>query len=99
MSVSRDKIAASKKKGMWMGGVPPLGYDAPTDPSTRALVINEHEAETVRLIFARYLELRCVAKLAESLDRDGLRSKALDDPARGGALAACRSAAARCCIC
>jgi DNA invertase Pin-like site-specific DNA recombinase len=36
----RDKIAASKRKGMWMGGKPPLGYDPPTDPTTRALVIN-----------------------------------------------------------
>src|SRR4029077_6028994 len=49
----RDKIAASKKKGMWMGGVPPLGYDA----SARTLVINSAEAETVRCIFTLYREL------------------------------------------
>ncbi len=48
----RDKIAASKAKGMWMGGVPPLGYDA----EGRTLVINPGEAETVRAIFRRYLE-------------------------------------------
>jgi len=44
----RDKIAASKKKGMWMGGIVPLGYDA----SERTLVVNAAEAETVRCIFA-----------------------------------------------
>jgi site-specific DNA recombinase len=49
----RDKIAASKKKGMWMGGNVPLGYDA----SERTLVINPAEAETVRRIFALYLDL------------------------------------------
>ncbi len=45
----RDKIAASKKKGMWMSGNLPLGYDTPIDPKTRALVINLEEAETVRI--------------------------------------------------
>ena len=49
----RDKIAASKKKGMWMGGYPPLGYDV----KDRKLVVNEAEAETVRSIFRRYQEL------------------------------------------
>ena len=48
----RDKIAASKQKGMWMGGNVPLGYDA----SERILVINATEAETVRRIFALYLD-------------------------------------------
>jgi site-specific DNA recombinase len=52
----RDKIAASKKKGMWMGGNVPLGYDA----SERTLVINSAEAETVRCIFDLYRELGCV---------------------------------------
>ena len=47
----RDKIAASKKKGMWMGGVPPLGYDPPPDPKVRALAVNTLEAETVRKLF------------------------------------------------
>ena len=42
----RDKIAASKAKGMWMGGTLPLGYDAPTDQMTRALVVNVEEAST-----------------------------------------------------
>src|ERR1700751_1186213 len=49
----RDKIAASKKKGMWMGGLPSLGYDV----KERKLVVNEAEATTVRHIFQRYLQL------------------------------------------
>ena len=48
----RDKIAASKARGMWMGGNLPLGYDLPAE-GRRALVVNEAEAETVRAIFAR----------------------------------------------
>jgi site-specific DNA recombinase len=49
----RDKIAASKKKGMWMGGNVPLGYDV----KDRKLIVNEPEAGTVRMIFRRYAEL------------------------------------------
>ena len=71
----RDKIAASKAKGMWMGGNLPLGYDAPTDRATRALVVNAPEAETVRLIFDRYLDLRSVHALVRWLDEQGIRSK------------------------
>ena len=67
----RDKIAASKKKGMWMGGNVPLGYDA----SERTLVINPAEAETVRRIFALYRELGCVRRVKEEADRLGLRTK------------------------
>ena len=67
----RDKIAASKKRGMWMGGFPPLGYD----PDGRTLVVNEKEARIVRHIFARYLELRSVHVLARELDAEGIRSK------------------------
>ena len=55
----RDKIAASKKKGMWMGGQPPLGYDV----KDRKLVVNAAEAETVRHIFRRYVELESVRLL------------------------------------
>ena len=55
----RDKIAASKAKGMWMGGNLPLGYDLPA-AGRRALVLNEAEAEIVRTIFADYLELGSV---------------------------------------
>jgi site-specific DNA recombinase len=67
----RDKIAASKKKGMWMGGVTPLGY-AITD---RKLVIVPEEAETVRQIFRRYRELGSVRLLKQNLDQQGIRSK------------------------
>lgn len=72
----RDKIAASKAKGMWMGGNLPLGYDTPTDLATRALVVNEAEAETVRLIFSRYLELSSVNLLERWLHDQDIRSKA-----------------------
>jgi DNA invertase Pin-like site-specific DNA recombinase len=71
----RDKIAASKKKGMWMGGVLPLGYDAPADGSNRALVVNPLEAETVRRIFQAYLDLGSVSALEAHLDDAGVRSK------------------------
>jgi site-specific DNA recombinase len=67
----RDKIAASKKKGMWMGGPVPLGYDL----SNRRLVINPAEAETVRTIFTRYLVLRSVTDLQIELERTGFRTK------------------------
>jgi len=67
----RDKIAASKKKGMWMGGNVPLGYDA----SERTLIVNPAEAETVRRIFALYRELGCVRRVKEEADRLGLSTK------------------------
>jgi site-specific DNA recombinase len=68
----RDKIAASKKKGMWMGGQPSLGYDV----RDRKLVINEAEATTVRMIFRRYAELKSVRDLKAELDAAGIVSKA-----------------------
>ena len=67
----RDKIAASKQKGMWMGGLVPLGYDV----HERRLAINQSEAETVREIFRRYLALGSVRLLMEDLNRRGIRSK------------------------
>lgn len=67
----RDKIAASKRKGMWMGGTVPLGYDL----RDRHLVINPDEADQVRLLYRLYLELRCVHRLKRELDRRGIRSK------------------------
>ena len=67
----RDKIAASKQKGMWMGGLVPLGYEV----HERRLSVNQSEAETVREIFRRYLELGCVRLLMEELNRRGIRSK------------------------
>jgi site-specific DNA recombinase len=67
----RDKIAASKRKGMWMGGVPPLGYEV----RERRLVVNPTEANTVRYIYERYLELGCVRQLRKELDEREIVSK------------------------
>ncbi len=67
----RDKIAASKRRGMWMGGVVPLGYDV----RDRKLIINEQEAETVRHVYNQYLVLKSVQVLKKHLDALGLRSK------------------------
>ena len=67
----RDKIAASKQKGMWMGGTPPLGYDL----RDRHLVVNKAEAETVRLIFRLYIGLKTLRRVKEELDRKSVLSK------------------------
>lgn len=71
----RDKIAASKKKGLWMGGVPPLGYDPHPEPKNRGLVVNADEAETVRTIFALYDDLGCLNAVMRRASDLGLRSK------------------------
>ena len=70
----RDKIAASKAKGMWMGGSLPLGYDRPKAGSHK-LLVNEAEAETVRHIYARYCELGSVHALQRELTKQGFVSK------------------------
>ena len=67
----RDKIAASKKKGMWMGGPPPLGYDV----VEKKLVINPTEAETVRTLFKLYLELGTVRELLREANTRGIITK------------------------
>ena len=67
----RDKIAASKRKGIWVGGPVPLGYAA----VDKKIVVVAAEAAAVRTIFARYLELGSVRALAQDLDRRGIRSK------------------------
>ena len=67
----RDKIAASKKKGLWMGGLAPLGYDV----DDRRLIVNETEAETVRYIYRRYAGLGSVRALRAALDGEGVVSK------------------------
>ena len=67
----RDKIAASKKKGMWMGGVPPLGYRA----QDRKLIVVDSEAEVVRAIFRRYTELCSVRLLQEELEARGITTR------------------------
>lgn len=70
----RAKIAASKARGMWMGGNVPLGYDRPAS-GPRTLTINEPEAAIVRDIFAAYLELGSVHALERDLIAKGIRTK------------------------
>jgi site-specific DNA recombinase len=67
----RDKIAASKRKGLWMGGVTPLGYEV----RDRKLVPMPAEAEVVNLIYRQYLDLGSVRQLKQELDHNGIRSK------------------------
>ena len=67
----RDKIAASKRKGLWVGGMVPLGYDA----RDRKIVVNEAEAETVRTIFRRYLALGSINLLLADLREGGIVTK------------------------
>ena len=64
----RDKVAASRKKGMWMGGVPPYGYRV----ENRKLVVDEERAEHVRWIFARFIEIGSATELARQLTQRGL---------------------------
>ncbi len=70
----RDKIAASKARGMWMGGTLPLGYDLP-EVQSRALRVNEGEAEQVRSMFKTYLQLGSVHALERHLAEAGIVSK------------------------
>jgi len=67
----RDKIAASKRKGLWVGGPLPLGYDM----KDGKIAVVEHEAEQVRLIFRRYLDLSGVNALVRDLKGRGIRTK------------------------
>ena len=67
----RDKIAASRKRGMWMGGCVPLGYDV----RDKKLVVNEAEAETVRMIFRRFMTVGSTSALARQLHAEGLLTK------------------------
>ena len=76
----RDKIAASKKKGMWMGGNPPLGYEV----KDRRLVINPSDAATVQYIYSRYLEVSSIIALVVELGEQGVTTKRVGG--RGGIL-------------
>ncbi|GER08722.1 hypothetical protein GCM10007972_27380 [Iodidimonas muriae] len=79
----RDKIAASKQKGIWMGGFVPLGYE----PDGRTLTINEAEAKTIRTVFRLYLEHGNVRRVKAEVDRLGLTTKirhGKDGKHRGG---------------
>jgi site-specific DNA recombinase len=77
----RDKFAASRKKGMWMGGWAPLGYDI----KDRKLVVNEAEATTVRTIFQRFLRVGSMTRLTVALRSEGMRTKG-DKPVDKGYL-------------
>lgn len=67
----RDKFAASRRKGMWMGGCVPLGYDV----RDRKLVINETEAPTVRSIFEQFVKIGSATVLARALAAEGVTTK------------------------
>jgi hypothetical protein len=80
----RDKIAASKRRGMWMGGNLPLGYDV----KDRQLIVNQPEGETVRYLFQRYAELGTVSALRAETVKLGIVSKvwtSISGKSRGGA--------------
>jgi hypothetical protein len=87
----RDKFAASRAKGLWMGGIPPLGYDV----RGRKLVVNPAEAELVRLIFRRFLDLGSALLLIRELNAQGHRTKSWTTQA-GTFVRAGRSTRARC---
>src|SRR6187551_346688 len=67
----RDKVASSRKKGMWMGGFVPLGFDA----IDRKLVVNRPEAETIRMIFERFAKVGSATKLVATLRNEDVRGK------------------------
>ena len=67
----RDKIAASKRKGMWMGGNVPLGYQ----PDGRTLMMDEAEAETIRMLYDLYLKLGTLREVKERAEDLDLRSR------------------------
>lgn len=71
----RDKIAATKKKGYWVCGQPPLGYRRQRDDELRGLYITPEEAELVREIFLRFIELRSYVAVADALNKDGHTTK------------------------
>ncbi|MDU8944353.1 recombinase family protein [Ovoidimarina sediminis] len=71
----RDKIAASKKQGMWMGGLCPLGYDPHPDTQVRELVVNDAEAKTVRALFELYEQQGKITDVERAASEAGLRSK------------------------
>jgi len=69
----RDKIAAEKRRGKYLGGMPPLGYDV--DRDRKLLLVNPEEASLVRLIFRRYLQIRSVVALIKELNANGHKTK------------------------
>lgn len=75
----RDKIAASKKKGMWMGGIPPIGYTA----KDKELIVDPVGAKIVNRIFETYLDVKCLNRLKREIDKLGYETR----PSRPGSLA------------
>ena len=75
----RDKVAASRRKGKWTGGSVPLGYDA----IDKKLIVNKAEAENVRKIFTRYLELGTILKLQDDLKAKRIFSKSRPELKKG----------------
>lgn len=75
----RDKIAASKKKGMWMGGIPPIGYTA----KDKELIVDPEGAKIVNRIFEIYLEMKCLNRLKREVDKLGYETR----PSRPGSFA------------
>ena len=71
----RDKLAASAKRGLWMGGLAPLGYDPHADPNKRELVLNKVEAVRVERIFQLYDQHQCLGEVSRLAEREGIRSK------------------------
>ncbi|MAF57591.1 MAG: resolvase [Ponticaulis sp.] len=71
----RDKLAASKRKGMWMGGLEPFGYRRHPDPKTQSLVIDDNEAVIVRELFSLYLDLGCTTKVERAAFKLGYQSR------------------------
>ena len=67
----RDKVAASRKRGMWMGGFVPLGYDV----RDRKLVVNDPEAKLVRRVFTGFVEMESATRLAQTLRSEGVTTK------------------------
>ena len=85
----RDKISASKAKGMWMGGYPPLGFDRDPDPNKRSLIINNHEAEQIKTLFDLFEQHGRLVDVEKEARRRGIRSKFHEFPngnTRGGSL-------------
>ncbi|EJF93761.1 recombinase family protein [Bartonella tamiae] len=71
----RDKIAASKAKGLWMGGTTPMGYQPHPDPTIRGLIMDDVQAEKVRRLFCLYDKFQCLTKVEEMAQKEGITRK------------------------
>jgi DNA invertase Pin-like site-specific DNA recombinase len=75
----RDKVAASKKKGMWMGGCVPIGYEI----ADKKMLVQKHFASVIKIIYEKYLELKSVCKLKTYLDKSNISSRSGKDFSKG----------------